>query len=117
LHVPVDDAGQREHAVGDEAFLHRADQRDAAGHGGLEPERHAAPARLVVELGAVVGEQGLVGGDHVLAGGERFQDERARRLQAAHQLDHDVNGRIGDHLGRRRSPWAAPRGRVPRAGE
>jgi len=44
----------------------------------------------------VVGEQRLVGGHHVLAGGERFQDERPCRLEAADQLDDDVDRRIGE---------------------
>src|SRR5206468_9811161 len=80
--------------VGDQAFLDRADQRDAAGHGRLEREGHPTPARLVVELGAVVGKERLVGGDHVLAGGERLQDEGPGRLEAADQLDDDVDRRI-----------------------
>ena len=92
----VDDAGQRQHPVGDQAFLDRADQRDAAGHRRLEAQRHAVAARRLVELGAVVGEQRLVGRHHVLAGGQRAQDEGARRLEAADQLDHDVDGGIGE---------------------
>ncbi len=91
---PVHDAEHRQDPVRDQPFLDRADQRDAAGHRRLERERHAAPARLVVELGAVVGEQRLVGGDHVLAGGERLQDEGPRRLEPADQLDHDMDRRI-----------------------
>src|SRR5213594_528533 len=60
----------------------------------------ATAARLVVELGAVVGEERLVGGDHVLAGTERLQDERARGLEAADQLDDDLDGGIREHARR-----------------
>jgi len=72
---------------------------EAAVAGGIPLIRagHPTPARLVVELGAVVGEQRLVGGDHVLAGGERAQDERARGLESAHQLDHDVHAGVAEH--------------------
>ena len=45
----------------------------------------------------MVGEQRLVGGDHVLAGGERAQDEGARRLESAHQLDDDVHAGVAEH--------------------
>jgi hypothetical protein len=44
-----------------------------------------------------MGEQRLVGGHHVLATGEGAQDERAGGLQAADQLDDEVNGRIVQH--------------------
>ena len=40
------------------------------------------------------GEQRLVRGDHRSAAGERRKDERARGLDAAHELDDDV--RAGD---------------------
>ena len=40
------------------------------------------------------GEQRLVGGDDVLAVGDRLEHERARRLDAADQLDDDVDVRI-----------------------
>ena len=45
-------------------------------------------------------EQRLVGSDDVLTGGERAQDEGARRLEAAHELDDDVDRRVRQHLRR-----------------
>ena len=45
---------------------------------------------------AVVGEQRLVGGDHMLAGLHRGLDRGLGRIAlAAHQFDEDVDGRIG----------------------
>ena len=91
---PVDDAEDREDTIGDEPLFDGLDQRDAARDGRLEGERRRAAPRLVVELGAVVGEERLVGGDHVLGGGERLQDERARGLEPADELDDDLDGGI-----------------------
>ena len=90
----VDDAGHGEDAVGDQPVLDGADEGNAAGHRRLEGEGHAPAARLVVELDAVVGEEGLVGRHDVLAGGQGLQDERAGRLQPAHQLHDHVDGRV-----------------------
>ena len=59
----------------------------------------ATPARRgrFEELDAVVREERLVGGDHVLAAGERPRDERARGLEAPDELDHDVDRRVREH--------------------
>ena len=97
MQVPLTMPNALEDPVGGQAFLDRADQRDAARHRGLESQHDAVPARLLEQLGAVVGEERLVGGDHVLAGGERLEDERARRLEAADQLDHDLDLRVVEH--------------------
>ena len=94
----VDDAEGREDAIGGQALLDGADQRDAPCDGGLEPDHHTVLPRLGEDLRAVMGQEGLVGGDHVLAGGERFQDKRAGGLEAAHQLDHDLHRRVVQHL-------------------
>ncbi len=96
----VDDAEGGAHAVGDQAVLHRADQRDAARHRGLEPQHDPVAPRLLEQLGPVVGEQGLVGGHHVLARLQGAQDEGARGLEPADQLDHDLHRGIVDGLGR-----------------
>ena len=47
----------------------------------------------------MVGQERLVRGDHVLAGGERSRDEGARGLEASDQLDHDVDRRVPEHPG------------------
>jgi hypothetical protein len=57
----------------------------------------------------VVSDDRLVGGHDGLAGAERGGDQRAGRLDAAHQLDdhirvgvgHDVGRRVGQHPGRK----------------
>jgi hypothetical protein len=49
------------------------------------------------DLGAVHGQQRLVGGDHVLAGGNRFEHQRLGNAVAADQLDDDVDLGVGDH--------------------
>jgi hypothetical protein len=52
---PVHDSEEGEDAVGDQPFLDRPDQRNAAGDSSLEGQGDAAAAGLLVELGAVVG--------------------------------------------------------------
>jgi hypothetical protein len=52
------------------------------------------------DLAAVHGQQRLVGGDHMLAGGDGLEHQRARDAVAADQLDHDVDRRLGDHRAR-----------------
>ena len=55
------------------------------------------------QLGADVGEQLLVGGDDGLAVGERGEHELARGLDAADDLDDDVDVGVLDDRRRRRS--------------
>ena len=68
----------------------------------FERDHHALRVRGGEDLVAVPREQRLVGGDHVLAVGDRLQDERARRLDAADQLDDDVDVRMREHDAPRR---------------
>lgn len=46
------------------------------------------------------GDESLVGGDDVLAGPDRGDDQLARRAQTAGDLDDDVDLRIVDQLER-----------------
>jgi hypothetical protein len=55
-------------------------------------------ARFLEQLAPVMGEERLVGGDHVLARRERLEDERARRLEAPDQLDDDLDLRVVEGL-------------------
>jgi hypothetical protein len=71
----VDDAGDPFNAVGGQAFAQRLDDGDATGHGRFKGHHHALVACGGKDLGAVHGQQGLVGGDHVLAGGNGFQHQ------------------------------------------
>ena len=92
----VDDAGNPLDAVGRKTFAQRLDDGDAPGHGGFKRHHHPPGRCRRKNLGAVHGQQGLVGGDHVLAGGNRLQHQRLGHAIAANQLDHDVDVRVGD---------------------
>jgi hypothetical protein len=54
-------------------FAQRLDDRNAAGDGGFESDHHAFFLRGGKNLVAMLGQQGLVGGHHVLAIGDRLQ--------------------------------------------
>jgi hypothetical protein len=97
---PVDDAEGREHAVGGQPVLHRADEGNAPGHCRLEAEHDAVAPGRREDLGTVMGEERLVGGDHVLACLERLEDEGPCRLEPTYQLDDDLHRRIVEYLGR-----------------
>jgi hypothetical protein len=79
-------------------FAQRLDDRDAAGDRAFERDHHAFLVRGGEDLVAVPCEERLVRGDHVLAVGDRLQNERARGLETADQLDDDVDVGIGEHL-------------------
>ncbi len=96
----VDDAGQPLDAVGGEALAQRLDDGDAARHRRLERHHHATGLRRGEDLVAVLGDQMLVGGDHVLAVGDRLQHQFARWLEPADQFDHDVDFRVVDDVER-----------------
>ncbi len=65
LVVPLTMPCTRSMCARGERLAHHADRRHDAGDGGLEAQLHAARARGVEQLLAVLGEQLLVGGHHV----------------------------------------------------
>ena len=93
----VDDAGDPFDMVGRQALAHRLDDRDAAGHRRLEAHHHPPLARGGEDLVAVAGDQGLVGGHHVLAVGDGPEHQFKRRGVAADQLDDDLDLRVVHH--------------------
>src|SRR5690606_32308663 len=93
----VDDAGYPLDMIGGEAFADGLDDGDATRHRGLEGHHHTVLARLGEDLVAVLGQQGLVGGDHVLAIGDGLEHQLARHGIAADQFDHDINIRVAHH--------------------
>ena len=71
----VDDAHHPGDALADQRLAQRADDRDAAGHRGLEEEVDAGRLGRLEQLGAGDGQQLLVAGDDGLAGLERREDQ------------------------------------------
>ena len=97
---PVDDAGDPFDMVCRQPFAQRLDDRDAAGHRGLERDHHALFARPGKDFVAVLGQQLLVGRDHVLAMIDGGQHQVLGDAGTADQFDHDVDIRMGrDHAG------------------
>ena len=94
----VEDAVEPAHAVADQPLAQRLDDRDAAGDRRLEGEDAALLLGQGGDLGAMHGQQRLVGGDDVLARAQRGLHQPARdAARAADQLDHDVDvGRGGE---------------------
>ena len=87
----VDDSGDPLDAVRAEALADRLDDGHAARDRRLEGDHHALGVRAREDLGAVLGEQRLVGGDHVLAAVDRLEHQLACVGVAADELDHDVD--------------------------
>ena len=120
----VDDAHHPGDALPHQRLAERPDDRDAARDGGLEEQVDPGALGGLEELGAVLGEQLLVAGDDRLAGLEGGEDEVAGGLDAADELDDEVDvGIVDDRAGvvgepvARRARWAgAWRGRAPRCG-
>ena len=86
----VDDPVQTLDMRAGQRLLQDPHNGDDAADRGLEAQLHAVLARDRPQLLAVLGQQLLVGGDDVLAGGHRAHHVLACRLQPAHQLHHQV---------------------------
>ena len=67
--------------------------------------------RRLEDLGAVLGQQRLVGGDDVLAGRQQIEHGLPGPVDAADQLDDDVDGRVV-RAPSRRSVVSSSRGRA-----
>ena len=93
----VEDAVEALDMVGHEPVAQGADDGDPAGDAGLEEEIDVALGGQVEQLVAVLGDDGLVGGDHVLARFQGLPDPAAGPRRPG-QLDHHLHPRIGDHL-------------------
>ena len=96
--VPLTMPTTRRIGLAAQALAQHPDERDAAGDGRFEQQVDAVVVGGVEQLDADVGEQLLVGGDHRLAAGERGGDQLAGRLDAADDLDDDVDVGIGDDV-------------------
>ena len=93
----VDDAGDPFNAVGGQPFAQCLDDRNAAGNRGFKRNHHAFILRGLENLGAVRGQQGLVGGDDVLAVGNRLHHQILGDTVPADQFDDDVDIGMRDH--------------------
>ena len=87
----VDDAQHPVHPIAGQRLAQWTQQRDRAGHAGLVVQVSAVLGGRGVQGRTVGGQQRLVGRHHRLAGLHRGQDQRARRLDAADDLDDDVD--------------------------
>ncbi len=96
----VDDAEHALDRVAGKRLAQRPDDRDRSGHSRLEREVTVGFGRSVVDGLRVLGEQCLVGGYDGRAVLERGQDQLPGRLDAADQLDHDVQVAAGDEATR-----------------
>jgi hypothetical protein len=99
----VDDAEHTADGVPGQRLAQRPQQRDGAGYRRLVVQVGAVLAGRAVNLRAVLGQQGLVRGDHRFTNLQRGEQQRPGRLDAADHLHHDVHVRPGDQRVRVRS--------------
>ena len=90
----VDDADQLVDARGGERFLQHAHDRDGGAGRGLVAELRPAAVGGALQLGAMARQQLLVGRDDRDAALEQLAQVPERRLDAAHDLGHDLDRRV-----------------------
>ena len=93
----IDDSSNPLNPIGPQGLLEGLDDGNATPHGSLHQNVDTSPGRGRVDFHPMVGNNGLVGGDHRLAHGDGLQDQAAGRLQAPQHLHHHVNGGIIHH--------------------
>ena len=79
-------------------MLECADNGDAATAAGLALNLHAARTRLLGKRLDMAAQQGLVGGDDMLAVLEGSGEDLGCGMLATNQLDDDVDGGVGDDI-------------------
>ena len=84
----VENGRDRFDLVGRQALADVGDDRNAAGHRSLEGDRPAQFASPIEQLRPMLGQQGLVGRDHVLAAFQQLEHDGTGRLQPALQMAH-----------------------------
>ena len=94
----VHNAHDRGDFVGDERVLQRINDGDAAAHGRFEGQFLASSLGGFHNLLAVGGHECLVGRNHVLAGSECVQHDRAGDGGATDELHHDIDLGIVDDV-------------------
>ena len=93
----VDDAHHPGDVLAGQGLAQGTDEGDAPGDRGLEEKVDAVGVGDGEQLRALGRQQGLVGGDHRLAVGEGLGHQVVGGVDAAHELDDDVDGRVVDH--------------------
>ena len=83
-------------AVGGQALAQRFDDGNATGHGRFKGHHHTFGRSCRKNLGAVHCQQGLVGGHHMFARGNRLHYQRPGNAVAADEFNHDVDVRVGN---------------------
>ena len=94
----IDDAGDARDPVAGEGFAQGLDDRDAPGHRRFKSHHHAPGLGSCKNFGAVHGQQGLVGRDHMLACCNGFHHQSLGDAITANQLDDNVDFRVGNDL-------------------
>ena len=111
---PVDDPGDPFDAIGSQALAQGFDDRNAASHRGFERDRHPFFLRRSKYFVAEIGQQGLVGCNHMLAALDGLEYEFPGHAITANQFDDDIDFRIDNYRkGVVRDP-AAPAGHLAR---
>ena len=87
----VDNAHHLVDLVAGKGAAQRANHRDGSGNGGLEEQVHSGLVGSDSQLISVSGDERLIGGDDGLACAQRRQHDLARVLDAADDLDDQVN--------------------------
>ncbi len=108
---------ERLNLVGREALADGGDDRNAAADRRLEGDRPPQLASTVEQFRAVLGQEGLVGGHHVLAAFEQLEHDGSCRLQPADQFNGNSNLWVVDDFGEvigKQPGWEID---VPRAAE
>jgi hypothetical protein len=78
-------------SIGDKGFADHLDDRNPASHGGFIKNWDSAFACKVKNFLPMLGQQGLVAGDHGLARKDRLPNEREWGFDPSHQFDDDAD--------------------------
>ena len=93
---PVDDSEHPVDVRDDERLAQHLDHGDRGAHRRLEAELHAARRGCLEQLGAVAGDELLVGGRDGAPGAEHPEHVVPGRLDATHHLGHDLDRVVGE---------------------
>ena len=87
----VDDAGDTLYLIAGQGAAQHAHHRDGGGHGSLKIKVHSGTVSGLCQLIRMRGHQRLISGNHGLAGIKRGEDQLARKINAADNLNYKVD--------------------------